>query len=387
MSPKIFHQYPLERILFGQDAGPALVGEVDGAGEQRVFLVTNRSLADRPELDAIRAQLGNRLAGQFTAARAHSPRRSVIEGARAAREAGADVLVAIGGGSVIDATKAMLLALRHDLTEPQQLDEYVGLKGIDPSRRPADEAQWIRMVAVPTTLSAAEFAWFAGITDEERAFKDVIGRPLMIPRAVILDPRLTLTVETEFFLATGIKAVDHAAERIAALNWHPYNDAMSGEALRLLTKALPRVKADSGDLEARADCQLAMWMSTAGKSVGVIPGASHAIGHVLGAYLGVPHGYTSCVMLPAVMRWNLPTNAHRQAAVSAAMGRPDIPADVALRDLIAGLGLPLRLRDVSVKRADFDFIAEKMVHDFVAPTNPRTIQGSSDVREILELAW
>ena len=126
----------------------------------------------------------------------------------------------------------------------------------------------------------------------------------MMPRSVILDPAATVHTPEWLFLSTGIRAVDHAVEDICSINPQPLSDGTSLHALRLLSRGLRAVKADPGNLEARLDCQLGSWMSIMGSQNGVTKGASHGIGHVLGGTAGVPHGYTSCVMLPPVLRFN-----------------------------------------------------------------------------------
>jgi alcohol dehydrogenase YqhD (iron-dependent ADH family) len=121
---------------------------------------------------------------------AHGPRRCVIDGTEAARSAGADLLVAIGGGSVIDAAKVTQLCLRHDIRDPEGLSAYSGRGRGDPSTRPADADRWIRIVAIPTTLSAAGFTWFGGASDPERGVKELFAHPMMIPQVVIMDPAI-----------------------------------------------------------------------------------------------------------------------------------------------------------------------------------------------------
>jgi maleylacetate reductase len=128
-------------------------------------------------------------------------------------------------------------------------------------------------------------------------------------------------------------------------------------------------------------------MSIMGSQNGVTKGASHGIGHVLGGTAGVPHGYTSCVMLPPVLRFNEQVNAERQALVSEALGRPGENAGDVVAELVASLGLPGRLRDVDVKQAQFDRIAEESMHDRWVHTNPRPIAGPQTVRALLDAAW
>jgi len=156
--------------------------------------------------------------------------------------------------------------------------------------------------------------------------------------------------------------------------------------LALLTRGLPRVKADPADLDARLDCQIGAWLSMGAIASGVPMGASHGIGYVLGAAFDIPHGHTSCIMLPAVTRWNKPVNAERQVLVAAAMGHPGEDAGEVLDAFIAGLGMPRSLGAVQIGAESFARIAEDAMATPWVPRNPRPIAGAAQVREILELA-
>jgi maleylacetate reductase len=134
------------------------------------------------------------------------------------------------------------------------------------------------------------------------------------------------------------------------------------------------------------DAQIGTWLSMGALSAGVPMGASHGIGYVLGAAFDVPHGYTSCVMLPAVMRWNAPVNAERQMVVAAAMGFPGNDAADVLDAFIRSLGMPRSLSDVRVSPEHFESIAEQAMRTPWVPRNPRKISGPAEVREILLLA-
>jgi maleylacetate reductase len=249
----------------------------------------------------------------------------------------------------------------------------------------------VRTISIPTTLSAGEFSSFAGCTDVDTADgvhrKESYASATMIPTSVILDPVATLATPEWLFLSTGIRAVDHAVEDLCAVNAQPMSDGASLHALRLLGRGLRACKADPADLAARLDCQLGSWMSMVGAQNGVTKGASHGIGHVLGGTAGVPHGYTSCVMLPHVLRFNAPVNAARQEWVAEALGRPGMPAADAVAELIAALGLPATLRAVGVRPDQLDIIAEGAMHDRCIPTNPRPIPGPATVRALLDAAW
>ncbi|MDE2580137.1 MAG: iron-containing alcohol dehydrogenase, partial [Rhodospirillales bacterium] len=147
------------------------------------------------------------------------------------------------------------------------------------------------------------------------------------------------------------------------------------------------VKADPADVAARLDCQIGAWLSVVGSQNGVAKGASHGIGHVLGGTAGVAHGYTSCIMLPHVLRFNEPETAERQLWVAEAMGRPGAAAANLVAALVAALGLPGRLRDVGVREEELDLIARESMHDRWVHTNPRKIAGWEVVRGLLDAAF
>lgn len=384
------HRYPpMERVIYGTPLAEALSQEIERIGANAVYVLASGTLARQTDvIDRVRDLLGNKLAGVCTKIGAHTPRIDVVAAANAAREARADALLTVGGGSVTDAAKMVGLCLGNDVSDPAQLDAFRATIHPDGrTERPPVKPPGIRSIAVPTTLSAGEFTWFAGCTDTVRQVKESFGHPLMMPCSVILDPAATVHTPEWLFLSTGIRAVDHAVEDICSINPQPLSDGTSIHALRLLSHGLRVVKQDASNLEARLDCQLGAWMSIMGSQNGVTKGASHGIGHVLGGTAGVPHGYTSCVMPSPVLRFNQPVNAERQAWVSEALGRPGMQAADAVADLIANLGLPGTLRDVGVKAEQLDQIAEGSMHDRWVHTNPRKIAGPADVRALLDAAW
>jgi maleylacetate reductase len=380
---------PMESVIYGRPFAEALKEVVEESGANSVFLLASGTLnRETDTVGQVRRALGNRLAGVFARIGAHTPRSDVVEAANAARAAGADLLVTLGGGSVTDAAKMVAFCLANDVTDPADLDNYRAIVGADgKSVRPQAKPPRVRTIAIPTTLSAGEYTASAGCTDTLRHVKESYGDPLMMPKIVVLDPRASLHTPEWLFLSTGIRAVDHAVEDICSPECQPISEGASYHALKLLGRGLSGVKADPLDLDARLDCQLGAWMSMVGSQTGVPKGASHGIGHVLGGTAHVPHGYTSCVMLPHVLRFNAPVNAGRQALVSEAMGRPGEPAGDVVAALIAGLGLPGRLRDVGVQPEQLDRIALLSMHDRWIHTNPRKIDGPPVIRELLDAAW
>jgi maleylacetate reductase len=380
---------PMEQVIYGVPVSDALAQEIDRIGAKAVYVLASGTLTRQTDLiESVRHILGKKLAGVCAKIGAHTPRVDVVTAANAARAARADALLTVGGGSVTDAAKMVGLCLGNGVTEPGQLDAFrARISPEGTAKRPPVKPPAVRSIAVPTTLSAGEFTWFAGCTDTARQVKESYGHPLMMPRSVILDPATTLFTPEWLFLSTGIRAVDHAVEDICSINAQPLSDGTSMHALRLLSRGLRAVQTDPSDLDGRLDCQLGAWMSIMGVQNGNHSGASHGIGHVLGGTAGVPHGYTSCVMLPHVLRFNASVNARRQIWISEALGQPSASAGDLITELVAGLGLPGRLRDVGVKHEQLDRIAQESMHDRWVHTNPRKIDGPETVRALLDLAW
>lgn len=373
----------MDEVVFGRPAAEAIVAQVDRLGAKRVFLMVSGTLnRETGEIARIRAELGARCVAVFDAMPPHTPRKAVIAAAEQARAANADLIVTVGGGSITDGAKAVQLCLANNIRTVEGIDAIRAAKGVVPPMA----APSVRQISVPTTIAGGEFSAIAGVTDERTKVKDMLRHELVMPRAVILDPAITVHTPEWLWLSTGIRAVDHCVEGLCSREAHPYADAQALKGLEMLAHGLPRVKANPGDLDARLDCQIGTWLSMGPLSSGVPMGASHGIGYVLGAEFGVPHGHTSCVMLPAVLRWNKRDNAARQALVSAAMGHPGKDAGDVLDAFILGLGLPRSLREVKVGPEQFDRIAEQAMGTPWVPRNPRTIDGPAQVREILNSA-
>lgn len=379
----------MDEVVFGKPAAEAVGELASRCGAMRVFLMVSSTLDKQTdEIAKVRRALGNRCVGTFSAMPPHTPRKAVIAAAEQARAAGADLIVTIGGGSITDGAKAVQLCLSNDIRTPEGLDALRqvrlpdGTMGAPPGLKPPT----VRQISVPTTISGGEFSAIAGVTDERTRNKELFKHPLTVPLAVVLDPAITVHTPEWLWLSTGVRAVDHCVEGLCSNETHPFADAQSLKGLALLASGLPRVKADPSDLQARLDCQIGTWLSMGPLASGVPMGASHGIGYVLGAVHDVPHGHTSCIMLPAVMRWNKPVNAERQALVSVAMGHPGEDAGDVLDAFIGGLGMPRALSAVKIGPEHFDRIATQAMGTPWVPRNPRKIEGPAQVMEILKLA-
>ena len=373
----------IEEVVFGHPAAGAILSQMDRLGSNRAFLMVSGTLnRQTDEIKNIMQALGARCAGGFDAMPAHTPREAVIAAANLAREVRADLIVTVGGGSITDGAKAVQLCLANGIDSVEGIDRIRVHKGVAPEMA----APVVRQISVPTTIAGGEFSAIAGVTDRRTHVKQLLRHPLTVPRATILDPAITVHTPEWLFLSTGIRAVDHCVEAICSPETHPYADAQSVKGLAMLSVALPRVKADPADLDARMDAQIGTWLSMGALAAGVPMGASHGIGYVLGAAFDVPHGYTSCIMLPAVMRWNARDNAERQKIIAETMGHPGQDAADVLDDFIRALGMPRCLADVRVSPEHFDAIADQAMRTPWVPRNPRKIDSPAQIREILLLA-
>ena len=369
----------MEEVVWGKPAAETVAALAQKRGAERVFLMVSGTLnRSTDEIDKLRRALRNKCVGTFDRMPPHTPRSAVIAATGQAREARADLIVTLGGGSITDGAKAVQLCLANDIRSPEAMD---AVRAPNPVKPPT-----VSQISIPTTLSAGEFSPIAGVTDERTRVKELFRHPDIVPRAVALDPAVTRHTPQWLWLSTGIRAVDHCVEGICSNESAPYGDASALHGLSLLARGLPKVKADPSDLDARLDCQLGSWLSMAPLVAGVPMGASHGIGYVLGAVFDIPHGHTSCIMLPSVMRWNKSANAPRQALVAAAMGQPGKDAGDVLDGFIRGLDMPRSLHEVKIGREHFDRIAQQAMGTPWVPRNPRPIPGPAQVKEILELA-
>jgi maleylacetate reductase len=312
------------RVHFGADALGKL--EEEAQSYDRVFVITGRSLNEKTDLiRRVEALLGGRHAGTFAGIGQHTPGGSVEKAAAEAEAAAADLLVSVGGGSVIDGTKAVA----RELGYPVQ-------------------------VSVPTTLSGAEWAHRAGVTDESAGRKRGFSDPRTVPPVVVLDPEATVFTPEKLWLSTGIRALDHAVEGFLYGGDHPVTDVTGLEGARRLMEYLPRSKREPGDLEVRLELQLAAWLSYFGPA-NTPMGLSHELGRRIGASYEVPHGITSCITLAPsleILKDHIPEE--RWMTLSEALGG-EPPERVA--SLVEELGLPGSLREVGVPEEDLEPIA------------------------------
>lgn len=387
-----FNYSELKNVFAGASAPATLARLVERLGAQRVLLVASNSLSHASDdFTEIQAALGSNYAGLFHDIGAHTPRSDVMRTLEIAREADADLLVSLGGGSIIDACKVVQLAIDQGVESEAQLIEYAQYGDGTRGSKYADFSLFkgepkIRQVAIPTTLSGAEFSNNAGVLNTQISAKEGYRGIDVCPQSIIYDPQLSLHTPHWLWFSTAIRSLDHAVEGFCSPDSHAFVDGHFLHAMRLFASSLPECRRDPTNLSARSLNQQAVWLACVGLGT-ISHGASHGIGYILGSLCGVPHGYTSCVMLPAVLAWNAKQQASKQVAINDALGNKGQDAAASVKALVASLGLPTSLRDVDVSMEQLPSIAQRAAKHPVVRNNPRKINDESDVMEILELAW
>lgn len=317
MAETVFTPLPIERVYLGAGVVRHLGEELQRLGVQRALLLTNHSLSGGRLLPQVRAAAGGRVTAEFDGIRQHNPSSGVSAALTAMTAARADGLVAFGGGSVVDAAKAV----SHAAEQP------------------------LPIVDVATGLSGAEFASSFGQTDDDSHVKGGNRDLALTARVVFLDPGMTAETPDWLWAATGFRAVDHAVETLLAGNTIPYLDALASSALEIFAKKL--MLSLTGALQPRTLCLEAAWMAHAG-SFHIEWGLSHLMGRQLGPRFDIPHGYTSSILLPAVVELERSQKLEAEACVAESLSVDSGRAADALRRLAQELGLPTSLRAAGI---------------------------------------
>ena len=336
--------YPT-RIRFGAGNIRMLAQACETLGIRRPLLVTDPGLAALPMIanavDVCR-QAGLHCA-VFSDVRSNPIEQNVIDGVRVYREGGHDGVIAFGGGSGLDAGKAIALMAGQkrpiwDFEDREDWWTRVDVAGMAP------------VVAVPTTAgTGSEVGRASVITDLRDHMKKIIYHPKMMPGVVISDPELTVGLPPKITAATGMDALSHCLEAYCAPFYHPLADGIAVEGMRLIHDFLPRAVADGSDLEARSHMLIASSMGATAFQKGL--GAMHSLSHPCGANLDTHHGLTNAVVMPYVLTWNRRAIEQRLARVAAWLGLKrasyegffdwvlELRATIGIPPTLAGLGV------------------------------------------------
>jgi alcohol dehydrogenase class IV len=378
------------RILARPGALADLATEADTLGVRRLMLVSGTRSATSAAARAVRAALGGLVACEAAGVPQHSGVATVESLAAMAREQRVDGFVAVGGGSASDSAKAaaILLAEGGRLADHANVfyppDRYVQ-KLLPAAKLP--------IIAVPTTLSAAEFTPGLGIRDEH-GHKLVFWDAQLVPRLIVLDGRATLDVPAALFASTGMNALAHCVEGIYSRVRNPVSEGLGLQGIRLLRDALVRVIAQPQDEAARADALSGACLSGLVISNARV-GIHHGICHGLGSLGGLAHGVANSVMLPHAMRFNREVAAAHLALMAQALGvdtrgmATQAAADAAItavEDLQRALGVPRSLGEAGLDKALLPQLARGAMSDRGLYFNPR-LATEAEVLALLEAAF
>ena len=361
------------KILFGPDAVAQLPAELSSLGASKALVVTDPGILRAGLVEKLTTVLGQGGIGVevFDQVEPNPRDTTILAGAEVARHSGAGALVALGGGSPIDAAKAMAVMAAND----GSLTDYCGA-GADPwPVRP------VPIVAIPTTAgTGAEVSGAAMINLVAESRKaDIFGQSIR-PVTAVLDPVLTVGLPPGLTASTGIDALSHALEAYVALYANPITDALAEQAMRLVAGNLRRATFDGENLEARGNMLVASAMAVmaAGAGLGVI----HSLAQTIGGFYDAPHGLGIAVCFPLGMRYNLSAAPEKFARIAQLLGAdvaglsPSAAAEAAvpaLEALLRDLGITSDLKDLGARQADIPRLAELAMLDGCTPTNPRPI--------------
>jgi maleylacetate reductase len=335
------------RVIFGAGSLQQLGAEIEALGARKALVLSTPE--QRSSAERVAALLGARAAGVFDRAVMHVPIETAREAREVAARLGADCAVAIGGGSTIGLGKA--IALESGLP----------------------------IVAIPTTYAGSEMTTIFGIT--EGGMKKTGRNDKVLPRTVIYDPELTLTLPVTMSVTSGMNAIAHAAEGFYSVTTNPIIELMAEEGIRALGRALPAIRKSPQDLQGRSDALYGAWLcGTVLASVDMA--LHHKLCHTLGGTFNLPHAETHTIVLPHALAYNAPAAPQAVARVGRALGGVSGPQ--AVYDLARDNGAPVALRDVGMKESDLDKACDLALSNQYP--NPRPLERGA-LRQLLQDAF
>jgi alcohol dehydrogenase class IV len=382
---QLFEFQLLPRVLFKPGLAISLAAEVSRCGGRRAIIVTDEGVANADLLEPIQRGLAEavEVAAVYSAVPAN-PTLEVVEAAtELARSCGADMVVAIGGGSPIDAAKCVRLLL----SEGGRLRDYQDALDLT---RPL-----LPMVAIPTTAgSGSEVTSFALIRDERQMLKISFCSPYMAPSLAILDPLLTVSLPPLLTAATGLDALTHAIEAFVSARANPLGDSLAIGAVEIISNYLRQATFEGTDLEARSQMLIASCMAGIASSSSLL-GIVNALSFAIEGHFPAHHGTINAVLLPHVMRYNSVVAPERFSRIARMLGvniggrsRQEVIDDgiSSVETLVRDLGLPTQLRQADIPFEAIDKLAELALtnNGVVANPVPPTIE---DLQELLRTAW
>ncbi|MFV5503100.1 maleylacetate reductase [Acinetobacter sp. 226] len=349
MNNEFIYDIPQSRVIFGAGSLNKLQEEIERLGAKKALILCTPEQVELAE--KISNLLGSASVGVFPKAVMHVPLESAQEAREVARKLGADCAVAVGGGSTTGLGKA--IALEYDLP----------------------------ILAIPTTYAGSEMTPVYGIT--ENGIKKTGKDPRVLPKTVIYDPELTLTLPLEMSITSGINAIAHAAEGLYAQNGNPIMSLLAEEGIRALAEGLKKLKTDSQNIEARSLCLYGAWLC--GYVLGNVGMAiHHKLCHTLGGSFNLPHAPTHTVVLPHAIAYNEKAVPEAMLRIKRALGVTEGTAAQALFQLISELDAPTALSSLGLTQADLDKATDIALSN--PYWNPEPIEKNA-IRHLLQNAF
>ena len=365
-TPSRTWSWPTE-IRFGAGRVADLPEALRALGSANPLFVTDAGLLALPPAQAALSVLDAAGVphGVFCDVQPNPTGEAVTAGVAAFRAGAHDGVIALGGGSALDAAKAVALMVRQ--SRPIWDFEDVGDNWLR-----ADTTNPVPVVAIPTTAgTGSELGRSSIITDTAAHRKMIIFHPIMMPGIAILDPELTVGLPPALTASTGMDALCHALETWITPNFHPMADGLALQALRMIQPALPRAYGDGTDIQARSDMLIASGMACVALQKGL--GGVHALSHALGAVYDLPHGLLNAVLMPHVTALNMDAAGPRLAELARLLDLPGQSAQSVvdwLEPLRAALDIPASLRALGVDEARLDEVIALALRDPCAAANP-----------------
>ena len=365
-----------ETSYFGKGAREELAGEIQKRGFKKVFLVSDKSLVEAGVTAKVEEVLNkaNVPYDLYDEIKPNPTIKNVTDGVEACKNSGADLIVAVGGGSSIDTAKGISIVM----TNPDRAD----IKSLNGASDTANKGMPI--IALPTTAgTAAEVTINYVITDEDAEVKMVCVDPNDIPILAIIDSELMGSMPKSLAAATGMDALTHAVEGYITKAHNEMSDMFHMKAIKMIFKYLPAAvnEKDEKAVEMMGMAQYIAGMGFSNVGLGIV----HSMAHQLGAVYDTPHGIANAMLLPTVMRFNGedPATAQRFREILMNIGRPDAQAlndqDVIntfvwmISELSKTVGIDTKITDYGAKEEDFEMLAEKAMNDPCKPGNPREV--------------
>ncbi len=381
----------VERVLHNVDAIEMLPGVIDGLGYRKVFVISSHTLNAKTDVvKKLIAALGERFVGFTDEVGDHAPVSNVLKGAVAVHKSEADVMVTIGGGSVIDFAKFIQLALSEDAYTKEELIERGpfsisadGMSIVGKSRATPK----IRQIAIPTSLATAEWNGMGTPMDDQTRQKIDLMAYRGAPQVIIYDPSILAQTPRKLILATGFRGLDHAINAVCNVSPHPLATALAERSVALYMENLPRVARDSSDREALANCQLACWF------VGMVLESVYSTWPfsggsviVIAPFAGVQHSDMACVMMLAQARWLEGLSDPPQRRITEILGRTGESFSTILTELLVEMGLPTSLDDLGISDDTLEETIPMLLKaHYVTQHNLREIKTADDIRAVLAL--